>query len=246
MEDGVALCARFSIATNRLQYCGPSDAEPRLYRAITAHADLDRARDALRRFEALNPYLEAIAEKHGRDPFDAEVVEAYWIGNHLLDAFERSDFPPILDRLVRRGLPRSTADRLVRWLPEHPTPHHVFHVAFVGVGEVTGHVETTLANIEACRPALARVDAVEGRSVRVRGPMLRVSDGRLLLDGDAGRSLAFDPAILPGLKVGDSLAVHWSHPALVLTDRQAASLEQCTRASLEAANEALPRLRALG
>jgi len=244
--DGIALCARFSIATNRLQYCGPRDAEPVLYRAITENAELGRARDALRRFEALNPYLEAIAEKHGRDPFDPDVVEAYWIGNRLLDAFERDDFPPLLERLVRRGLPRSTADRLTRLLPDHPIPHHMFHVAYVGVGEVTGHVETTLANMEACRPAWAQVAAVEATSVRLRGPALSVSKGRLSLERETERTLSFDPAILPGLRSGDTLAVHWSHPAMSLSASQAGALAAYTRRSIDAANEALPKLRALG
>lgn len=243
--DGVALCARFSIATNRLQYCGPRDAEPVLYRAITENAELDRARDALRRFEALNPYLEAIAAKHGRDPYDRAVVEAYWVGNDLLEAFGREDFRLLLEGLVRRGLPRSTAERLARLLPEHPIPHHAFHVAFVGVGEVTGHVETNLANMEACRPAWARVTALEGTSVRVRGPVLGVSEGRLTLDHETERTLSFDPAILPGLALGDTLAVHWNHAALSLTPAQTDALATYTRRSLDAANEALPKLRAL-
>lgn len=243
--DGVVLCARFSIATNRLQYCGPRDAEPVLYRAITEAADLDRARDALRRFEALNPYLEAIAAKHHLDPFDREVVEAYWVGNDLLEAFEREDFLRLLEALVRRGLPRSTAGRLGNLLPAHPLPHHAFHVLFVGVGEVTGHVETTIANMESCRPAWGHVTALEGRSVRVRGPTLGVADGRLTLSGEAERTLVYDPAILPGLAPGDTLAVHWSHPSMSLTPAQASALSRYTRRSLDAANEALPALRAL-
>jgi len=243
--NGVALCARFSIATNRLQYCGPRDAEPVLYRAITEDADLDRARDALRRFEALNPYLEAIGAKHGLDPFDPAVVEAYWIGNDLLEAFDREDFLRLLDALVRRGLPRSTAARLAQLLPQHPVPHHAFHVAFVGVGEVTGHVETTIANMEACRPAWAHVTAIEGATVRVRGPKLELSKGQLALTKEAERTLSYDPAILPGLATGDVLAVHWSHPAISLTSAQANALAAYTRRSFDAANEALPRLRAL-
>jgi len=243
--DGVSLCARFSIATNRLQYCGPKDAEPVLYRAITEDADLDRARDALRRFEALNPYLEAIASKHGRDPFDRDVVEAYWVGNSLLDAFDRADFARLLESLVRRGLPRSTAARLTELLPDRPIPHHAFHVAFVGVGEVTGHVETTVANMEACRPAWAKVLAVEGAKVRVTGPRLTLSEGRIVLSGDEERALAHDPAVLPGLAPGDFVAVHWSHPALSLTPNQLTRLSSYTQRSLDAANEALPRLRAL-
>ncbi|MGA8711094.1 MAG: DUF6390 family protein [Thermoplasmata archaeon] len=244
--DGVALCARFSIATNRLQYCGPRDAEPALYRAITENADLDRARDALRRFEALNPYLEAIAAKHHLDPFDRAVVEAYWVGNDLLDAFDRDDFRHLLDALVRRGLPRSTADRLARWLPEHPLPHHAFHVAFVGVGEVTGHVETTIANMEACRPAWAEVTALRGSSVQLRGPTLSVEEGRLTLEKEVERTLPFDRQILPELSSGDSVAVHWSHVAMALSSAQKAELVRYTTRSLDAANEALPHLRALG
>ena len=244
--DGVALCARFSIATNRLQYCGPRDAEPLLYRAITANSGLAAARDALRRFEALNPYLEAIAEKHGLDPFDESVVEAYWIGNGLLDAFDRHDFERILDTLVRRGLPRSTAQRLRALLPPDPIPHHVFHVAFVGVGEVTGHVETTLSNMEACRPAWARVTAVADSTLRVRGPALGLTGGRLNLDQEVERTLPYDVAMLPELKVGDTVAVHWSLPGLALSPGQAQALAGFTQRSLEAANRALPQLRALG
>ena len=243
--DGVALCARFSIATNRLQYCGPADAEPVLYRAITENADLARAREALRRFEALNPYLEAIGAKHGLDPLDERVVEAYWIGNELLDAFEPADFVPLLESLVRRGLPRSTAGRLLEYLPAHPIPHHVFHVAFVGVGEVTGHVETTLTNMEACRPAWARVEGIQGRTLRLSGPSLKVAHAQLSTHGEVSRSLPYDPAILPGLGTGDWVVVHWNHPALQLSSSMRESLQRYTEASLAAANEALPRLRVL-
>jgi len=244
--DGVALCARFSIATNRLQYCGPSDAEPILYRAITENAALDQARDSLRRFEALNPYLEAIAEKHGLDPFDERVVEAYWVGNALLDAFDREDFRRLLAALVRRGLPRTTAERLGSLLPDRPIPHHVFHVAFVGVGEVTGHVETTLANMEACRPAWAEVTEVGSSTIRVRGPSLGLDRGRLTLDHELLRTLTYDPAMLPGVVRGDTVAVHWSLPGLVLSHDQVRALAGYSRRSLEAVNAALPKLRALG
>jgi hypothetical protein len=243
--DGVALCARFSIATNRLQFCGPSDAAPTLYRAITRASDLEEAREALRKFEALYPYLEAIGAKHGLDPFDARVVEAYWVGNELLEAFDRGDFLRLLDALVQRGLPRSTAARLAEHLPAHPTPHHAFHVSFVGVGEVTGHVPTTLANIELCRPGWATVVSVEPKTLVLDRSTLVAAEGRLDLAGPQRVSLAYDPAILPDVVKGSRVALHWNHPALVLTDAQASALERHTRRALSAANEALPGLRAL-
>lgn len=236
---GVQLCARFSIATNRLKYCGPADAEPSLYRTIVEGADLGASAAALLRFEALEPYLLAIASRHGYDPLDHEVVEAYWIGNRLLDAFTRDDFREIIIALSGRGLPRSVAERLVARLPAHPIPHHAFHVSFVGVGAVTGHVETTVPNMESCRPAWARVAKVGEGSLVVEKPALTMEGGRLALGPPAQRTVKYDPRTLPKVRAGDHVALHWNWPALVLSPAQLEGLKEYTARSLEAANEAL-------
>jgi len=240
--DGVALCARFSIATNRLAYCGPDDAEPALYQAIVTGEGSPRAREALSRFEALMPYLEAIGAAHGRDPFDREVVEAYWIGNRLLEGVDRPRFLQLLEALTRRGLPPSVARRLAAHLPSAPLAHHAFHVSFVGVGAVTGHVPTTVPNIEACRPALAEVTGVHERELELTGPTVRARGPRIELGGAERRSVRYDAKVVPRVGVGSRLAVHWSWPALVLDDAEARELERWTARSLAAANEALPAL----
>ena len=243
--DGVALCARFSIATNRLQFCGPSDAEPDLYRAITTGEGHAEARQHLSRFEALMPYLEAIGRKHGLDPFDRQVVEAYWVGNSLLDALDAEDFRSLLDALVRRGLPRSFAQHLGEHLPSRPLFHHAFHVSFVGVGNVTGHVETTLANMEACRPAWGTVRARNGSRLTVERSSWAVRDGRLVVGPSKTVEVSFDPRVLPEVRVGAEVALHWDWPALQLEATQRAALEEYSRRSIESANEALPGLHVL-
>lgn len=243
--DGVQLSARFSIATNRLSYCGPADAEPALYAAIVAkNGATDRARPALRGFEALLPYLELIGAKHGLEPFDHRVVEAYWIGNSLLDAFRREDFPALLTALSRRGLPRSVRERLLEHLPREPIPHHMFHVGFVGVGAVTGHVPTTLANMESCRPAWATVmQAGPSSRLRLSRSTLELGQGNLGIGPERTEELAYDPKVIPEVAPGDEVAVHWGWPALRLSGEQSRALRVYTRRSLEAVNEALPGLR---
>ncbi len=236
--DGVALCARFSIATNRLQYCGPSDAAPDLYRAITTEEGHGEAREHLSRFEALMPYLVAIGAKHGLDPFDPRVVEAYWVGNDLLDAFTRADFLHLLDALERRGLPRSIAGELRRRLPAHPIPHHMFHVAYVGVGSVTGHVETTVTNMESCRPAAAEVLEISDDRLTLKGQPLVLQRDRLTFGPARVYVLGFDPRALRTVRVGSRVAVHWGWPALELWPDEDRSLSEYTRRSLDAANEA--------
>ncbi len=240
--NGVQLGARFSIATNRLQYCGPDGADAVLYRAITEGRDLVAARHALSQFEALVPYLETIGQKHRLDPFDRRVVEAYWLGNELLDAFERDDFLELFERLVRRGLPRTLARRLAEHLPAHPIPHHMFHVSFVGVGNVTGHVPTTLANMEACRPAWGTVVHLAAASVSVDAPSLVLEGGRLALGARRTEVLPYDPRVIPDLRVGESVAFHWHTPTVRLEADSRAALQRYTELSLAAANEGLPGL----
>lgn len=244
--DGVQLGARFSLATNRLNYCGPADAEPALYAAIRAETGGEAARRALRGFEALMPYLEAIGAKHRLDPFDPQVVEAYWIGNRLLDDFGPDDFRALLSALVRRGLPRAVAERLAGHLPRAPIPHHLFHVAFVGVGAVTGHVETTLANMEACRPAWGTVLDRDDRALTVSVPSLELAGGRLALGAPVVRELRYDPAVVPDARRGREVVVHWGWPALTLAPDQSAALREYSRRSLAAANESLPGLGTFG
>ena len=233
--DGVAHCARISLATTRLAYSRPAEAAPALYAAALSGQGSPAARRALEQFEALMPYLQAIGNYHALDPFDLRVVEAYWIGNELLEPFGRPQFAALLDSLRRRGLPRSLTDRLVRGLPERPMPHHVFHVAYVGVGNVTGHVETTLANIEACRPARWRVASIDEGSLSLLGAHLELDHDRIRLGSQGSRKVAYEPPLLPELRVGDDVAVHWGLAGLRLSSDQARRLDEWTVRSLASA-----------
>ena len=241
--NGIQLGARFSLATNRLRYCGPADAEGHFLRAISEGTDLEASANALLQFEALAPYLRAIAAKHGRMPFDFDVVEAYWIGNDLLDSFTQDDFRAILVELGKHGLPRSIVARLSSRLPEHPFPHHAFHVMFVGVGAVTGKVETTLENMEKCRPGWGRVEHLEDGRVVIDKPRLLLDEGRLRL-GEPERSVhPLDSRLLPEVSLGDWVALHWGLPVALVTGTQRDRLETYTSRAIEATNRALAELR---
>src|SRR4249919_2138534 len=77
--------ARYAYGPNRLGYCGP-DAADELLGEATEGGDLRRIRELARGFEGAWPYLELIARANGiADPLDGRVVEAYWLGNRLLD-----------------------------------------------------------------------------------------------------------------------------------------------------------------
>lgn len=243
--DGAALGARFSLATNRLGFCGPQDAEAALYAAIAEGRRLEEARAKLGSFEALMPYLELLAAHHDLDPFDERVVEAYWLGNELLDGFTKAEFVALFDAFVSRGMPRSIAARLSEHLPADAIPHHAFHVSYVGVGTVTGHAETTLANLERCRPSWGTVRERTATELLVDKPVARLSDGRLEVAGSVEVRLRYDPRVVPEAAPGTTVAMHWDWPALTLSREQLSGLRDATARSLVAANAAWPSLRRL-
>jgi hypothetical protein len=241
---GVPLCSRFSLPTNRLGFCGTPEAGRWLRLAISEGTEIERAGHALRSFEALYPYLATIGAAAGLDPFDARVVEAYWIGNSLLDRDWREPFGALLETLTSRGLPRSLATRLATILPKGAIPHHTFHVLFVGVGAVTGHVPTTLPNMERCRVSWGIVQEVRDNALLVEGPSL-LWDGRFFRVGPRRSfSVESDIELLTEPKEADAVATHWEHAVYKLDPDRLAALKRYTQLSVDAASEAARGLAA--
>jgi hypothetical protein len=238
VREGVRLCARFSLATSALSYCGPRGADELLRRAAARSEGLDEAGAALMRFEALAPYLGALARKWNMRPLDYPVVEAYWVGNALLDGFGPDDFREVLAELARRGLPARFAHALEARLPQDPLPHHAFHVMFVGVGRVTGKVATTLRHMDACRPSWGTVLRREhGRALVLRQP-LAMRGSRLALGAPRREYIEFEPWQRREVRPGATVALHWGRAAVRLGREERAHLELATLRSIEAANEA--------
>lgn len=90
--DGILRCSRYAFGPNQLHYCGP-DRNSQLFAHIKEEVvDPDLTR-ILSQFETMYPYLVHIAAANRiKDPLDDRVVEAYWIGNALLDRVSKSDF----------------------------------------------------------------------------------------------------------------------------------------------------------
>src|SRR5690242_18199578 len=86
--DGPQLFARYAFMPNRLAYCGPDENRALFDYCIAGLTD-GGLRGLLRKFTGAMPYLQLIAECNAiPDPLDGRVVEAYWLGNELLQGVE--------------------------------------------------------------------------------------------------------------------------------------------------------------
>ena len=128
-HGGALLFARYAYPPNAMGYCGPDAAAELLERAAggTRGAE-DGLRRLARGFEGAWPYLELIAAANQiRDPLDRRVVEAYWIGNALLDRVPAAMTAASLEDRFRHRAGERSWERLVAAVPG-AQPHHSFHV----------------------------------------------------------------------------------------------------------------------
>lgn len=242
---GALLFSQFAYPPNSLGYCGP-DVKGEILERVDSSRPTTPDDGGLRRlaaeFEGAWPYLELIAHANGvEDPLDVSVVEAYWMGNSLLD---RLDLRQIGDSLEARFRPRLGADwrRLEAVVHEQPRPHHNFHVLCVypwtGLlrGDTTEHA---LSVLDRCRIKSGRVEAVAGTLAMVSHRPLRW-DGRRLALGEPQTSefvleehgLSLAESVAPG----DAVALHWHWVCRQLAPEQDAALRRETSFQLAFAN----------
>ncbi|MFF5563092.1 DUF6390 family protein [Streptomyces sp. NPDC012623] len=230
-ERGAVLFARYAYPPNELGYCGPADASA-LFRAEATAAIEGHAR----RFEGAWCYLELLAESAGiPDPLDERVVEAYWIGNELLDLTDPAD---LLARMRDRfrgqlgGTWREASDRALA--------HHSFQVfdvyPWAGLLRASAH-PTALSVLDRCRIRTGRVRSVHGESATVECRALSWTGAHLVPGRPRQESVRWSRdgrSLIPGLAPGDLVALHWDWVCDVITPSQAARIEAAEARQLRA------------
>ena len=130
MINGAMTCARYAFAPNYYHYCGP-DTGGEFGEYLKVEVADGGLIDHLTNFEVMYPYLAAIAQANGvADPLATKVVEAYWVGNNMLEKVTEQDVYVALtekQRLSRR-IPKSELKWLLPKINQKARLHHSFHV----------------------------------------------------------------------------------------------------------------------
>ncbi len=235
--DGMLLFARFAFMPNHLGYCG-DDFNATLLAYLREGASDQGLRRHLHAFSGALPYLQVIAESNGiADPFDARVVEAYWIGNDLLEAVDWAFHARCLHERFKGRVRPATMELLVGKPRAGARAHHAFHVFDVSFR--TGLPQGDAA-LDLCRIGWGTVSAVEPGAFTVTHQPIVVRQGRLSFGEPQPervlRAMGKDQ-FLDEVSVGDVIAFHWRWACLALAPAQVASLERYTRGMLVLANQ---------
>ena len=242
-DPGPLLFARYAYPPNALGLCGADTPHILLQYGDAGESDGGLA-ELARTFEGAWPYLSLIAAANRiGDPLDPRVVEAYWVGNDLLEQVRPGDLVRHLEDRFGRRLGRAH-ETVAAAVAAGAVPHHCFHVfaVYPWLGLLrTGVVDEPLRVLDQCRTTPAVVAAVDGDSLEVLARPLTWYDGRLGLGAPAPRAARWRDAglaFVPPPSPGDLVSLHWDFVCDVLSPVGAGRLEQVTRRALASVNAA--------
>jgi len=239
--DGILRCSKYAFGPNRLHYCGP-DANAEILSYIQNSASDPGLATLLKAFRTMFPYLRLIAEANNvKDVFNPQVVEAYWIGNKLLEQIPKKK---LYNNLVeahelKKKLGLGEFFKIEDKIGLGALPHHSFHV--FNIWKRTGNLETahTLESMDECRISWGEILEANGPFLRVKTEPLIFENGQLGLGAPMERKIIRkldSPSEIDNLKSGDTVSIHWGVPCEALTRQETLNLRKYTLKSIAVAN----------
>lgn len=225
--DGLWRCSNYAFAPNFYKYCGP-DKNKELAGYLQFKASDDGLKNLLKDFAALHPYLKLIADQNGiANEFDDRVVEAYWLGNKLLNKVSLNSFFQHINKKL--------SQKELRWfelkLPQGAKPNHQFHVLNFIIR--TGHraAAHTVETMDQCRISWGRV--LPGGQVKSQRLVYQDKKLKLMPAVKKVKNLLND------YRVGDLVTIHWGWLCEKITSNQVKNLEKYTHLAIRLANSTI-------
>lgn len=235
--DGSLLAARYAFMPNKLRYCG-GDKNKEIFNYV-AHSESDPGLTGLlEEFATMYPYLKMIAEANKIfNPFNYKVVEAYWIGNELLQNVSMKNFYRYMvdDQKLKKKFKPKLMEKVFNKIPYGAKPHHSWHV--FNIPKRTGHypVEHSLETMDDCRIAAGQIkNSISGKMIVDYQPLV-FEDNKITLGETKEREVYSemnDKAFVREPKAGDWVSIHWSWVCDFLTETQVKNLEKWTKYNL--------------
>ena len=228
--DGMILFAKYAFAPNQKNYCGPTAS-----RAIFDYLKYGKSdpglEGLLKEFKGALPYLQFIAESNNiEDPFDWKVVEAYWIGNELLEKTSISDFYNHLKERFGKKVNPEDFEHIVGKLPLGAKPHHSLHVFEIctRIKDLKSSGFAFISTLDNCRISWGRVEKTTKGKIDVSYQPLEVKD-KFFLGEPTKRKITLPLDSVSSIKKGDWVSFHWGTFCDILTTEQKNNLEKYTK-----------------
>jgi uncharacterized protein DUF6390 len=193
-------------------------------------------------FQVMYPYLKLIADENKLvDPFDERVVEAYWIGNELLEKVKLKGF---WDHLMDgQKLKKRFKGKDLKWIvgkvPMGAKVHHSFHV--FNIWNRTGHEAKphTIETMDSCRISWGEVISKSKDKIKVKTQELEYIDGQLRLKTGVVKEVSWrigDKELIEDINKKDLITFHWGWVCEKVSKSKVRNLKYYTEYHLKLAN----------
>jgi len=209
--NGLKMTIKYGIIPCRLNLCGPKKdkiSQTALLNFLSGvEKNENKIREILQQFKGATTCYKQIAQVNGiADIFDYRVVEAYWLGNDLL---------------------QNCSDC---------SAHHTFQVYYIYDDESLSGLmpfSDELKNI--CRIGWGIVTKLhrDNNTIEIEYQPIIRQNNRLTLDVPKLKIVKWDKSILPIVHIGDCVSLHWNHAIEVLDETQQNNLQKWTLISLQ-------------
>jgi hypothetical protein len=231
-DSALQLESRFSLSPNSLGYCGKKSATAKFKKCISS-GQCDGVKEELKNFIVLYPYLKTLSKIINKPFASYPVIESYWLGNEKLKKAKQADYLLLLENFKKQGVPDFFIDELKEKKPKKFIPHHLFHVLFIGVGKMSGAVPFNLDSINNCMIRWGTVQHLSKKGAIVALNSLKAKGKSSYSLTQVKTSVPFSPKFTPGIKIGDTVAVHWNLVVKILTQNEEKNLTFWTNKILQ-------------
>ncbi|MCX6763793.1 MAG: DUF6390 family protein [Candidatus Moranbacteria bacterium] len=234
--SGVKLAIRYGYVPCKLGLCGPKDKERKkiINRFLNGEKKLKgRIKKILKEFKGAYPYYQLIARSNKiTDSLNQKVVEAYWLGNPLLDKVKVSDFKKMM---AKEFLPLGKVpEARIKKLPKKAISLHNFHV--LAIGSVTGRFQETKKGLDFCRISWGKINNIFPNKIEVIRQPLQFSK-KIILGKAEKKIISWNRNILPEIKKGDWVSIHWNTAIEILNKEKLKNIIKYNQKTLVAINK---------
>jgi hypothetical protein len=237
--NGLDLFSRFAFMPNKLGYCGEQSFHNKALKFLEGDFPEEKLREEVKYFSTAFPYLSLIAEKNSLDDFlDERVVEAYFLGNSLLEQCSAEGIKKLILRnfVGEEFFPKEVAQKFAERVPQEAKPFHSFHAIFIF--SFSSALPKILQNMDSCRISWGKILGLEkeNNSAIVEYNPLAEVNGKILFGSPCTKRVSFLKQFTPNLQVGEMVAFHWNLIALSLSPKQLANLKHFSEQTLNVIN----------
>ena len=245
IKEGVELAARYALMPSKLGFCRNRKEMVLIENVFANYLEgkviLDDLEAELRKLPTCFAYLNLIARACNKEIFDHNVVEAYWVGNELLENFDSCLMEQfLLERLIKRKLPEDYAKGISKTLAQDTIPHHSFHVLLERFA--LGKTNSELSIMNNCRIGWGQIFGIKDETLNIIASeiLFNCENKFELIEKYENKKTAYKLGKFKSIdepRIGDWVSMHWGFAVQRLNEKQLGNLKKYTNRNLGALNK---------